>query len=151
MIQNNPLGGKPGSKMLFKENNPNAEDSLARWHEVFVEICDPTEYAAALELAGSWAEWNRMKLCWPGFKKYIEVWTDEVEIKIRSQAVMETIKQAKNKDSSAAKWLAEGKYKPKIAGRPTKAAIERETKIQATAYSENEDEILRVLDHIAIH
>ena len=40
---------KPTRK-LFKQYNPNGKEDLDKWRKRFVEISDPTEYKAALDL-----------------------------------------------------------------------------------------------------
>ena len=70
------------SKAKFKQFSDKGTEDLAKWREVFVHICDPTEYGAAIELAGSWEEWQRMKREWPEFRTKILVdWLAEVEVK----------------------------------------------------------------------
>lgn len=134
---------------LFKEYNAEAEDSLQRWHEVFITACDPTEYSAALELAGSWEEWSRIKREWPEFANVIlPKWLEEVEIKIRSSSIVDLINKSKM-DTAAARFLAEGKYIPKEVGRPSKQKIAREERIKKEAVNTAEDEIGRVIPFVS--
>ncbi len=142
--------GKPPSANLFKENNPEGKHSLADWREKFIEISDPTEYKAALILAGSWAGWCTIKKHWPYFRDVIlQDWLAEVEIKLRSDAIKEIIDQSKDeKGTAAAKWVAEGRYNPRKTGAPTKAEKQREARIAAGVEKEVEDDINRVLEFV---
>lgn len=136
------------SRKLFKQYGGGTYD-LDHFHEVFVGSDDPTEYAAALELVGSWEEWKFLKASWPGFNKFLQAWKDELEIKLRSEAIRNMCAQAKSeKGTAAAKWIAEGRYNPSVVGRPTKSKIEREIKIQAGIVEEVEDDIERVMESL---
>lgn len=134
------------TKKNFIEFNQEGKDSLQRWHDVFVEICDPTEYKAAIELAGSWTEWERYKREWPYFSNNIlPDWLTEVEIKIRSDAVKHLVRKAKD-DSSAAKFLAKGEYKDKQTGRPSKKEQEREQAVRKKVRQDTDPDVERVLN-----
>lgn len=131
------------TRKLFKQFHPEGTEDLDEWRNKFVEICDPTEYNAALALVGSWKEWCRFKKEWGAFSEIVADWVAEVEIKLRSQAVKVL---AKNTDAGAQKWIAEGKFKQKIAGRPTKAQVERAAKVEAGVTKETDEEVNRVFD-----
>lgn len=142
-----PKDNRTPSKMLFKQYNPEkGTECLDDWRRRFVACADPTEYAAAIELMGSWKEWQTFKKQWKGFRDIILIeWLAEVEVKLRSENIRNLTTQAlDSKGSAAAKWLAEGKYKPKQAGRPSNAEIEKQAKISARISDEVEDDIARV-------
>ena len=140
------------TRRLFKQYDDAGKEDLSVWRDAFVEICDPTEYEGALALVGSWDEWLRFKREWPEFRDVIlPRWLDEVEVRIRSGAVKNLCAQAKDpKGAAAAKWLAEGKYIPKQAGRPSKSQIEKEARVQARVANETDDDVARVMEHIEI-
>lgn len=148
MTETKQPGLRRPSKGLFQEFNANGEYSLAKWKDEFISIADPTEYEAALLLAGSWDEWQRIKREWPEFRDSILIdWLAEVEIKLRSEAVRQICMQATDpKGTAAAKWIAEGKYNPRKAGKPSKAEIEKQAKIQARVDNEVDDDIARVMN-----
>ena len=76
--------------------------------------------------------WERFKKNWPSFQRlYLNDWMDEIEIRLKSGAIAALQEDALKGGSSAAKFLAEGKYKEKKAGRPSKEAVTRQTKIDA--------------------
>ena len=110
------------TKSKFKQFSAKGTEDLEHWRRVFVEIADPTEYEPAIQLAGSWQEWQRMKKEWKEFREKILI------------------------DWLAAKWLAEGKYKPRKAGKPSKAEVQKQAKIQARIDDEVQDDIARVLN-----
>jgi hypothetical protein len=95
---------------------------------LYLSYDDPTEWEFVMAVFGNWRHWQRIignKILF----SYIEQWRDEQEIKLRSKGIKSLVRMSKDKDS-AAKWLAEGAWKGKR-GRPSKAEIEREKKIQA--------------------
>lgn len=138
------------SKKLFRQYNPQGTQDLDEWRRVFIECGDPTEYAAAHKLCGSWKEWERIKGDWKYFANVIlPEWHEELEISLRSQAIKRLVSAAKSDDrdaSAAAKWIAEGRYKPKGVGRPNKDKIAAEERIRSRVKDEIEDEVSRVLD-----
>ena len=136
----------PKTKMLFKQYNPEGKEDLDDWRKRFVAIADPTEYLGGIELMGSWNEWQLFKRNWKTFRNTILIdWLAEVEVKLRSEAISNLCAQAIDpKGSAAAKWIAEGRYKAKKAGTPSKAEVTRQAKIQARVDDEVSDEIARV-------
>lgn len=109
--------------------------------DIYMEVGDPTEYAFALEAFGSWEAWQRIAgPDAPGwFRPYLHAWRDELEVKLRREAFVHMQAMAKGK-TDAAKWIAEGRWNARGAGRPSKADVERETTIRArTAAGYNED------------
>ena len=93
---------------------------LSDWRKTYVEIADPTDYQAAMVLIGNWEHWLALMKC-PGFVEELEKWKEEVDTKLKSEAVSELIKQSKtDKGTAAARWLAEHGYVDKKRGRPAK-------------------------------
>jgi hypothetical protein len=105
--------------------------TLEEAREIYLECEDPTEYEAAKVLLGSWDHWQAL-LKNPTVLIHIQKWREELEIRLRSQAVKNIQFLALGeKGFAAAKWLAERGWEPKKAGRPTKKEVERETRAQA--------------------
>ena len=93
---------------------------------IYLQYDDPTEWDFAQEVFGNWRHWE--KLCGNSrLKSFIDQWRSELEIKIRSNAIKEIIKQSKNKDT-AARWVAEKGWN-KSPGRPSKKEKEQEDKV----------------------
>ena len=136
------------TKKLFKQFNPEGTEDLDEWREVFVNSCDPTEYTAAIQLAGTWAEWQRFKKEWAGFREIIlPEWKVELEIKMRSDAIKTVITDATSSSKSAAssaKWVAEGKFDNRPVGRPGSKRLEHEAKVNDALAREIEEDIKRV-------
>ena len=44
------------TRKQFKQYNINGKEDLEEWRDRFVSISDPTEYRAAIDLVGSWAD-----------------------------------------------------------------------------------------------
>jgi hypothetical protein len=135
------IGNFRTMSLFFETNNTNYEAlySLKDYdHEVdgkmypslkkiYLQFEDPTEWEFVEAVFGNWRHWERIcnnKLIFP----YIEQWRKELEIKLRSKAIRDIVKLSKTKDS-AAKWVAEGNWKGKKTGRPTKEVQERELNI----------------------
>ena len=140
------------TRRIFKQYNPEGKEDLDEWRNRFVDIADPTEYRAALDLVGSWMEWQRFKKEWKEFRDVILIeWLAEVEIKLRSEAISNLCLQATDpKGAASAKWLAEGRYKPKKVGAPSRGEIQRQAKIQARIDDEVEDDIARVVNGMGL-
>jgi len=133
---------KRPTKKLFDQG----KESLEHWHEVFLKCCDPTEYKPAIELCGTWKEWNRFKKEWPGFNIILDKWLQEVEVKIRSDAILSLLDKAKE-DASSAKFLAEGRYREKASpGKPSKMLRARESAIRHQVSNVVDLEIERVIN-----
>ena len=98
---------------------------------LFIEMEDVGEYLFASEYLLGWDHWQR--LCAnKQVAEHIDKWRYELELKLRSQAIMEIRNKSKmEKGINAAKWIAERGWDKRPAGRPTKAEVERETKVLA--------------------
>lgn len=137
------------TKKIFKQFHPGGTEDLDEWRQIFVDTCDPTEYTAALQLTGSWAEWQRFKKEWPGFSGVIlPEWKVEQEIKIRSDAIRSVVLDATSEKSksaaSSAKWLAEGRFDSRPVGRPDSKRVAHESKVNDQLAREIEEDIARV-------
>lgn len=111
-----------GKFVLFK---------LSDWKKKYLEISDPTEYKAAIELIGDWKFWNMM-LKNPVFRSVVEGWRKELDVKLESEGIQEIKKQAKQGNTAAAKFLAKKEYKEEGVlknkpGRPKKEVPAEET------------------------
>lgn len=150
-IKTEKLGrGRIPSRGLFEDGTYDIEE----FHAIFIKLGDMTEYKAAMQLCGSWKEWQRLKNDWKAFKTYIAEWKEELEVKLRSESVEKIIELAKGDDPKAlqaAKFISEGGWNKRVgtAGRPSKAETNRAAKELAQAASETkeeEDRILRVIN-----
>lgn len=139
------VSGRIKSCSLFKQYNSEGTEDINDWRRRFVNTLDLTEYQGAIELVGSWEAWKQFKKNWPSFQRlHLNAWLEEIEIRLRSTALLSLHKGAYSGDTSAAKFIAEGKYKEKSAGRPTNESIARETRIQSQVEKEIEEDLKRV-------
>ena len=110
---------------------------------LYLEFEDPTEYEFATNVLLGWKHWQRMcenKI----IRKYIDEWRDELEVKLRSRAITDAIKEARKGHFQAARWVADRGWATRGAGRPTKAEVEHEKKIQSRLDSEYSGDIVRL-------
>lgn len=104
---------------------------------------DPTEYEFAKTYLLNWRHWQRIcenKI----LQKHIDEWREELEVKLRSRAVLQAIKNANKGGFQAAKWLADRGWAGRPAGRPSKLEIEKEKKVAANINSEYQDDVVRL-------
>jgi len=95
---------------------------------IYLSYDDPTEWEFVQVVFGNWRHWEKL-LGNKKIRSFINQWRAEQEIKLRSKGIKSLLKLSKDKES-AAKWLAEGKWKGSR-GRPSKDEVARETRIQA--------------------
>lgn len=98
---------------------------------LFLAEEDPTEWAFADKHLLGWQHWKR--LCENKIlAKHFEEWREELELKIRSQAVrdMMSLCASESGNFSAAKFLADRGWEKRGAGRPSKAEKEKAMRIK---------------------
>lgn len=102
------------------------------------------EYDFAIESFKSWDHW--VKLCGSQLRATFAEWREELDIKLKANAVRSIIRVAKGTDAAganAAKYLAEKGYANKR-GRPSKEEVARERKVAAGVEKELEDDLERM-------
>lgn len=100
---------------------------------LYLEIADPTEYQVATQLVGGWEHW-KVIISSRWFQEYLEPMREELEVKLRSEALTELIKHSKSSSPSAAnsaKYIQSGDYTGKKRGRPSKTEVAAERQKQA--------------------
>jgi len=113
--------------------------------KLYIQHEDPTEYDFATKYLLGWQHWkkiteNRALLV------EIEQWREELELKIRSQAVKDMIDQSVEGGSfQASKWLADRGWDKKAAGRPNKQEAKKEQRIKEQINAEFEEDSARLL------
>lgn len=109
---------------------------------------DPTEYAFAEKHLLGWQHWKR--LCENKvLAKHIEEWREELELKIRSQAVRDMVSMCANEGGnySAAKFLADRGWDKRAAGRPSKSEQEKSLRISEKVEAEFNADVIRMSSH----
>lgn len=116
--------------------------------KLYLEEEDPTEYAFAEKHLLGWQHWKR--LCEnKQIAKHVEEWREELELKIRSQAVrdMQSLCASENGNYSAAKFLADRGWEKRGAGRPSKQEKERHLRVEEKIQEEFSADIKRLEDY----
>jgi hypothetical protein len=114
---------------------------------LYLELEDPTEYEFASTYLCGWRHWQRMcenKV----IRKHIDEWREELEYKLRSKAVKQMMMGAKEGNYQAAKWFADRGWATRAAGRPSKADVEHEKKVQANLHGEYGDDVVRMFQKV---
>lgn len=111
--------------------------------KLYVAENDPTEYEFATKYLLGWKHWERIcenKL----LRKFINEWREELEIKIRSQAIKEMINQSAKGKIAASRFLADRGWAQRGAGRPTTAEITKEKALKARVADEYGEDVARL-------
>lgn len=109
---------------------------------------DPTEYTFAEKHLLGWQHWKR--LCEnKAIAKHIEEWREELELKIRSQAVRDMMNMCASESGnySAAKFLADRGWEKRAAGRPSKAEKDKHLRIEEKIEEEFAADVKRLADY----
>jgi len=104
---------------------------------------DEGEYDFANKYFLNWRHWERIcrnKV----LRKHIDEWREELEVKLRSKGLSQVLKHAEEGNYQAAKWIAEGVFSKRKAGRPTKEEKERKLAIDERVANDWADDIARV-------
>lgn len=110
---------------------------------LYLESNDPTEYKFATEHLLGWKHWQRMcenKV----IRKHIDEWREELEVKLRCQAIGDAIVLARSGQFQAAKWVADRGWATRAAGRPSKEEIERSKRIAERIDDEYSGDVVRM-------
>lgn len=79
-------------------------------------------------------------------RRHIDEWRIELELKLRAQGIRMMLDQAED-NQQAAKWLAEGAWAKRGAGRPKKEELARERSVQEALEEEFGADVLRMQDY----
>ena len=114
---------------------------------IYLRYSDPTEYTFATEVLGGWEHWQAIQSSY-ALRPYIQKWREELEIKLRAEALKSLRKAASegSKGIAAAKYLAEKGWEKKR-GRPSKEEVEKETKVEAALRKEYAEDAKRLGVH----
>lgn len=164
-VLKNPFRNSMGKRYLrglFFEESPEdksaclytlkREDHLGyiSLYRLFMNEGDLTEYRFATKYLDGWSHWQELsQSSW--FKPYIEDWRHELEVKVRSLALVSIQAVAADPSHSASfqanRYLLEGVWKPAGAskrGRPTKDEVKAEIIAQATSNGKINDDAKRI-------
>lgn len=102
------------------------------------------EYEFAMETFKSWDHW--VKLCNSQLRSIFAEWREELDIKLKANAIRSVIKATKRSDAAgvtASRYIAERGYASKR-GRPSKEELERTKRIEAGVEKELEEDLERM-------
>ncbi|UIW11014.1 hypothetical protein VP5_002 [Vibrio virus VPMCC5] len=113
---------------------------------LYLEMEDPTEYFFAYEYFLDWDHWQQIKKN-KVIAEHMKGWQEELEVRSRALGVKAMFDLALDGDKpnyQASQFLAKGGWTDRPAGRPSKEAVERETKIQARIKEEFGSDLMRL-------
>lgn len=111
---------------------------------LYIEMEDIGEYEFATTHFLGWEHWQR--LCNnKQVRVFIDQWRYELELKLRSRAIRLIKDKAMLEGGiTAAKWLADKGWDKHTAGRPSKEAVARETKLQSEILGQYQEDVSRI-------
>lgn len=113
---------------------------------LYLECMDPTEYEFANKYLWGWEHWQR--LCAnKSLNEEFEKWREELEVKLRAMAVKDVLRLSLG-NFSAAKWVADGKWKEQKVGRPSKEEKANERKKRERIADELESDSARIINFL---
>lgn len=122
-----------------KEYKGNTYFSLKK---LYLDSEDPHEYLFATENLYDWEHWQR--LCNnKAILEHISIWREELQIKLASLGVQEILRATEDGNFQASKYIADRGWDKKV-GRPSKADIEKKTKLDERLIDEFKDDFERV-------
>ncbi len=121
---------RPDSDLEFAKFTLQEEDRLVQdvllisIKKCYMSCTDPTEYEFANKFLGGWSHWKAIQASGP-LKEHIITWRDELEVKLRAEAIKQiALLATTEKGYQAAKFIADRGWKTRIAGAPSKDEIE---------------------------
>lgn len=138
------LGYSDLSVYTLKDQDYNYKGKeLPSLKRIFLEHEDPTEYDFAVTHLLGWKHWQR--LCDnKAIIKHISQWREELELKVRSQAVRDIMDMSADGSYQASKYLADKGWDKAAVGRPNKAAKAREDKMNSLMNDDFAGEVTRM-------
>ena len=127
-----------------KEYNGKTYPSLRKY---YLDIADPTEYQFAKQCLLGWDHWKR--ICDnKDIAKEVDKWRDELEVALRSEGILAIVDATTTEGGNfqAAKWLADKGWEKQRVGRPSKADLDREKRINQRVEDGFNADIIRMKD-----
>jgi len=114
---------------------------------LFIEMADPVEYDFANEYLLGWSHWKRLNNN-KRLATHFEVWREELTLSMRSAEIRNIIDMsAEGKSFQASKWLAEGGWNKRGAGRPSKQEKQQHERIASKLDDQFSADIARMQDY----
>lgn len=142
------LGGEAKDKVLYtlKDQDHEGFPSLYR---LYMQEADPTEYIFATKYFDSYDHWKGMTTR-PWFKEIVARWREELDVKIRADALKRIIAESKSASKNsfvANKYLLEKGWISQGKGRPSKEQVQAAVKEEAEKAKVLDDDFLRVVSN----
>jgi len=110
----------------------------------YLDCDDVTGYEYATKYLGGWKHWLALHRS-PALAPHLEDWTEELEVKIRAEAIKRIASLSTGAQGyQASRYLADKGWKVKKAGRTTKDAIKKEARVQSKMYEEFKDNVVAI-------
>jgi hypothetical protein len=143
------LADKTSVSYTLKEHDHQGYPSLYR---LYMEEKDPTEYRFATKYLDGWSHWEELLQCtW--FQPHIAAWRRELELYIKSQALVNIFEEAVHPEGKnffhANKYLLERGWIDKTTntkGRPSKQDIKQEATRLAKEHEQVEGDYDRLIN-----
>lgn len=113
---------------------------------LYLEMEDVGEYDFATKYFYSWKHWQRIKDN-AALKEYVEEWSTELEVKMRSQAIRDIVNitaDGAQGSFQAAKWLADRGWDKRAPGRPSKSEKDKDDAIDKKISDEFMADVVRM-------
>lgn len=117
--------------------------------KLYLEEEDVVGYNFACKYLLGWQHWERLRSN-KMLAKHIDLWEEELELKLKSIAVKSIIdiSLSENGGFQASKWLADGGWIRRSAGRPSKEETEKHLAQKERIYNEYAEDLERVHSHL---
>ena len=113
--------------------------------QLYLQAEDLLEYGFATQHLLGWSHWQRLYAN-KRLTTYIDDWREELELKIRSQAVRDIISgSAEEKGFQAQKWLADKGWGKRNVGRPSKDTKAKDKRMEDKLNGEFSEDVLRMV------
>lgn len=104
-------GYRPSAIYTLRETDFEYKDKkYLSLKKAYIECSDPTEYNFAIKYFESWEHWAKFSTL-KNVAEKLQNWREELEIKLRADAMRSVIESAKGGNFNASKWLADGNWK----------------------------------------
>jgi len=113
--------------------------------KLYLEFEDPTEYECANKYFVDWNHWKAIcnnKV----LRRHIDQWREELELRIRSQAIRDIIGNSADGSYQASKYLADRGWDKNAVGRPNRNEKDKKDKMDAMLDDEFSQDIGRMGD-----
>lgn len=121
-------------------------EGLLSLKRLYLEEMDSTEYIFANKYMYDYKHWRKVKRN-KHIQKYIKDWEEELEVKIRAEAVMQLQKMSKDSGNlglQAAKFVAQKGWDKAGKGRPSKEEVTAEVRKSARIQQETTEDWNRI-------